>query len=480
MPFPQRIAETPEPPTKRSPEWSLPRRLLFRFAFIYFVLYALPFPTTQILMPFTQLPWIDTTIYGWIGSVSQETDQAWKDLGVKVGHDVFGIEGEIFVGRTGSGDTTVDYIRVLLIFVASVVGCAIWSLVVWGFRAWLRDDREPPPALAKVLDWGSRISPPTLLCIGCRYYLGFYMLSYGYAKVIKTQFMEPSLTRLLQPVGDLSPMGMVWTFMGSSTPYTVFAGLGEAVGGLLLFFRRTRTLGALVVIGVMTNVVMLNYCYDVPVKLFSSHLLLFAIIIAGLDGRRLLNILLLNRATQHFVHKPYTTRRWLWWTLFAIKIVMIGTASYTGLHGAWQFYHSGGDGRTKSPLYGIHDVTSFRVDGEELPELVSSKERWDALIIDRPEGMFGGPGFVVVRWPDHGLQYYQVELDSDAGTLVLKGYGSEAAIGSFDFERPTETQLLLKGTYQDRDVEILMTERDLDAMNLNRGYHWINELPYNR
>jgi hypothetical protein len=40
-------------------------------------------------------------------------------------------------------------------------------------------------------------------------------------------------------------MGILWTFMAASTGYTIFAGLAEAVAGLLLLFRRTSTLGAL-------------------------------------------------------------------------------------------------------------------------------------------------------------------------------------------------------------------------------------------
>ena len=68
-------------------------------------------------------------------------------------------------------------------------------------------------------------------------------------------------------------MGLLWTFMGASAPYQMLAGLAEVTCGMLLFWRRSRLLGALLAIGVMGNVVALNYCYDVPVKLFSTELL---------------------------------------------------------------------------------------------------------------------------------------------------------------------------------------------------------------
>lgn len=64
--------------------------------------------------------------------------------------------------------------------------------------------------------------------------------------------------------------------MGYSRTYTIFAGAGEVIGGVLLFFRRTTTLGALILCGVLANVVALNFSYGIPVKIFSSLLLLLA------------------------------------------------------------------------------------------------------------------------------------------------------------------------------------------------------------
>ena len=93
-------------------------------------------------------------------------------------------------------------------------------------------------------------------------------------------------------------MGLLWTFMGYSGVYSVFAGLGEVIGGVLLFFRRTRLLGALVVAMVMSHVVVLNFAYDVPVKVFSTHLLLIAVLIMTPDRKRLLNFFILNKVVR--------------------------------------------------------------------------------------------------------------------------------------------------------------------------------------
>ncbi|MFM1882053.1 MAG: hypothetical protein RJA05_462 [Planctomycetota bacterium] len=75
-----------------------------------------------------------------------------------------------------------------------------------------------------------------------------------------------SVAELLQQYGDSSPMGLMWTFMRASPAYVMFAGWMETIGGLLLLFRRTQLLGAMLVAGVMANVFVLNMCYDVPVE----------------------------------------------------------------------------------------------------------------------------------------------------------------------------------------------------------------------
>ena len=108
-------------------------------------------------------------------------------------------------------------------------------------------------------------------------------------------------------------MRLLWTLMGYSRPYAVFAGLGEVSAGLLLLSRRTSTIGALISFGVMLNVVMLNFCYDVPVKQFSSHLVLAALFVAWPDLQGMFDLARssgsLSRATTTRKRSPCGTSR---------------------------------------------------------------------------------------------------------------------------------------------------------------------------
>ncbi len=56
-------------------------------------------------------------------------------------------------------------------------------------------------------------------------------------------------------------------------------GLIEIIPGILLFFRKTRKLGAIIAFGVLLNVLVLNFSYGIEVKILSSFLLLLSLII---------------------------------------------------------------------------------------------------------------------------------------------------------------------------------------------------------
>ena len=67
-----------------------------------------------------------------------------------------------------------------------------------------------------------------------RFALAGQMLNYGLDKVIPLQMPYPSLTKLVQPFGTFSPMGVLWSSIGAAPAYEIFAGCAEVFGGLLL------------------------------------------------------------------------------------------------------------------------------------------------------------------------------------------------------------------------------------------------------
>lgn len=139
---------------------------------------------------------------------------------------------------------------------------------------------------------------------------GLFMLIYGFHKVFPLQMRKISLTVLNEPFGQTSPMTLLWSLIGLNPVYEVICGLAEVLGGILVLFRRTALLGALLSAFVMVNVVLYNLFFDVPVKLFAANLLLALLFITLPDLHPLYRFFWLHQpAAPVGVWIPPTQRR---------------------------------------------------------------------------------------------------------------------------------------------------------------------------
>ncbi|HJQ31114.1 MAG TPA: hypothetical protein VJ866_02990 [Pyrinomonadaceae bacterium] len=421
---------------KDSHEWHPAARVGFRFAFAYLVIYILPFPLGS--LPLTDALDVPYTRF-------------WDALVPWVGRHVLKLGYEINVADNGSGDRTYDYVQVLCCFVLAVAATLAWSVL----------DRRRK-AYPRLYQW---------LRVYVRLYLGTMMIGYGAAKVIATQFSSPPLDRLLQTYGDSSPMGLLWTFMGSSEPYTVFTGAAEMLGGVLLFARRTAALGALVCAGVLVNVVMLNFSYDVPVKLFSSHLLAMAFFLAAPEFRRLANVFILNRTAEPAVIRPLFERARLNRAALILRMLFLVTVVGLSLYQSYTFRRTISQ---RSPLHGVWEVEEFVSDGELRPPLVTDQTRWRRVVFDRP-------GVLAVFTMTDVRQRFPVELDEEKRTLSLKKRDDPNWKTVLTYEQPEPERLTLAGDFDGHPVQARLRRADPSRFLLtSRGFHWINEAPFNR
>ncbi|MFP2961169.1 DoxX family protein [Myxococcus sp. 1LA] len=445
-PVPESLPSAPEvsvtPPAPEPEAWSPARRLAFRFAFAYLVLYSFPFPLDLI-------PILGDFLNGLLEGL-------WKAAVPWFGKHVLRLSTDITVMPNGSGDTTFNYVQVLLLFILAVVATGVWSAV----------DRRRAQYM-KAND---------LLNTNVRYVLAMAMLSYGLAKLFKSQFPFPSPERLMQPLGDFSPMGLLWNFMGFSKGYNLFTGGAEFLGGCLLLFRRTTTLGAIVTAGVMVNVVALNFFYDVPVKLYSSHLLMMALFLVLPDARRLLDVLLLNRATQpRALQPPFPPSRWLTGAGVVMKLLVVGGIGYGFFNSRLDYIRKYGDDAQRPPFYGSYTIESFTQDGQPLDAASGDARRWKAVAVNR----FGR---LNIKHQDDSVKSFGLEEDAPKKTLTLIDDKDDTAKKFvLAYARPEANQLILQGTLQEAAIEVRLNRVDESKfLLLNRGFNWIQEYPFNR
>lgn len=415
--------------------WSSLEKLFFRFFFCYFLLYVLPFPLNRVPLGIN-LDGLFSRFYEWLVPL--------------VGQQFFGITRELPLPG-GSGDTTFSYLQVLVQLILAGGLTLGWTLL-----AKKRKDQQ---------------NLFNFLLVILRYYVGFMMLSYGMSKIFVNQFPGLSLFDLIKPYGASSPMGLMWNFMEYSGSYSIFSGLAEFIGGILLLFRRTSKLGALIIFAVMLNVFMLNMSYDIPVKLFSFHLMLMSLFILIPHFRSLLNFFIANKPTLPKKYAPYFSSRK--WNIagYVVKGVFVLHALIVVTSNGYSSRQSYGAEAPLPPLYGIYEVQDFIVNNDTLPPLLTDPVRWNKLVIDKYQGG-------VVKMNDE-IEYLKPEVDSLESRLSLVPYNGE---GSYELDYTVqESNLTLTSNKGEKEIIIKLTRKDEKVFPLmNRKFNWINEYPYNR
>lgn len=238
-----------------------------------------------------------------------------------------------------------------------------------------------------------------------RYLVGTVMLVYGGMKLVPVQFQPPPAEHMLLRLGDHSPMSLLWATIGISPAYTIFGGIGESVGGMLLFWRRTTTLGALLVAAVMTNVVMLNFCYDIPVKRGAAQLLLAALVLAARDRRALWAVLWRRQAGSPEPEPPWAGGAFTRRLRGVLKPLWVAAAALGPMIAALVL----GRRPETGPLHGVHRVERVVVASTEAP---FAPERWRILWL-------GDRGGAVVQTEDGRIQRYQFVIDPATSILTL-------------------------------------------------------------
>jgi hypothetical protein len=351
---------------------------------------------------------------------------------------------------TGSGDTFFDYINVISTALLAVCASLLFIFIS-------KSDKHYSTLRAIVITYA-------------RYYLAIYMLSYGIAKLYELQFPFPSIVRLDQSIGDASPMGLLWSFMGYSGSYSFFGGLCEVLGGTLLFFRRTTVIGALVTLGVMVNVAMLNYAYDVPVKLFSTHLVFFCFVIISPNLLRLAQFFF-GRKTVSLTEEGLTLEGW-WISrmrVFMKAIIIISFPAFI----IWDDRELLAQRTMRHPFNAVYTPIDFSIQSKTPYEILPDSIRWNKMIFNN--------GAATIEYRDSQKQTFTAVIDSVQRTIRLTSSMDSSQVNTFSYEFTSDSTFTLFGRMHDDTLKTLLhMKRPEDFRLVNRGFHWVSEYPFNK
>jgi uncharacterized membrane protein YphA (DoxX/SURF4 family) len=414
--------------------WSRFQLLAFRFAFVYFILYYLPFP-------FGALPYT--------GSVGQKYESILHNLVPWVGKHVLHLSHEIMTSTNCSGDTTYEYVRVLCF-----LGFAFAATVLWSFLDPSHSDYQ------RMHQW---------LRSYVRLSVGAAILMYGAAKIFRMHFPQPNLYKLLEPLGDYSPMSLLWTFTGASRGYSIFAGCVQMFCGILLFVPRLTTLGALVGLAVFSNIFALNLGYELPVKLYCLHILLVCFFLVLPDVRRLVNFFLFNRGVAPSPETALFNHKRLNAGALVAQLALGGFLVCSYFYRAHDYEKRNFAVASRPPFYGIWTVDEFKLGGKVLPPLLTDQTRWQRVVFQFPKEI--GIQSMNGAWAAHWLR-----RDMAKKTLTVEKPNDPEKELEFTFSNPDSQSLTLEGSEGGNQIRVKLHRVDEKQFALlSGGFHWINE-----
>ena len=409
-----------------STDWTPARRVAFRFGVVYLTLFGL---ATQLSGSLIANPWFAYRGMGRLWPMREITH--W------VARTVFGVT--VPLDDVSGGETLFFWIQWGWILATALIVTVTWSL--------LDRRRTGAPSLDRRRSERAKAALPWCL-LAVRLVLAASLLEYGMTKVIPTQFPAPPLTVLVTPVGEMTLSALLWTTIGSAPAYQVITGCVEVLAGILLILPWTVTLGALLGVLSLLQVLLLNLTFDIGVKLVTAHLIVLALILLTPAARQT---------------RPFTSRRALGGQLlFAASL--LGVLTYINL----SFWQVAGGGRPKSVLYGIWNVERLSVDGQERPAAMNDYDRrWRRVIFDAPDEL-------VVQRIDDSFARYGASLERSSGTLTLTKGSSRTWTSRLTYDRPADDRLTIAGEMDGHRVEADLRRVEREAWPLlNSSFRWI-------
>ncbi len=219
-----------------------------------------------------------------------------------------------------------------------------------------------------------------------RYRLALAIIYIGLVKIIPIQLPEPTISELHTEYGDLLLWKLYYLTNGIATAgYLPVIGALEILGGLFLLNRRTAVIGSGLLIAVLLNVVIVNYVYEIGEQVYSSFLLLLAIVIFSYDWPRFYRLLIRKTATipdgfwPVYGPRVAAVRPYLQ-VLFLVLIAVFSVQAYLSWKNSnYPFPEEKG----LDDAAGVYNVKDFVWKGDTLAYSLTDSIRWKDVVFEK-------------------------------------------------------------------------------------------------
>jgi len=410
-------------------QWKGYEKLAFRFFFIYFLIQAIP------------LDWL-----------------YYKQVfGINWGHlrygDIFQLAHYMPQFIAGSQSFTGWFIVAAI----AVIGTITWTVV----------DRNRTAIYDNLYYW---------IRVIVRYRLAIGVIAYGIIKVFPLQSPYPSISNLNTPYGDFTRWKLFSISLGIVPSYETFLGFVEVAAGLLLLYRKTASVGAVIILLFTGNVFMSNIAYDGGEVVYSLYLVILALFVLSWDLQRIVRLLVLQQPTAPNSFRPKFTAKWQLYARWGVKgafifffVLLYSFKTATGYKkDPYQFPVTKG----LPNVSGVYNVKVFRINKDTIAYSKYDPVRWQDVVFEewntisirsnRPVHIdSNNVEKIVATDADRtyelegaiGRHYYSYTVDTANQLLTLQNknrfYKNELL--QLHYSRPSDSTILLYGLNENKD-----------------------------
>jgi hypothetical protein len=200
------------------------------------------------------------------------------------------------------------------------------------------------------------------------FYVAYEISVYGVSKIMKTQLQAPHFV-LETPMSELSGFWQTWAYFGYSQTLALIVGSIQVGGSILLLFRKTRLIGAFILLPVLMQINLINHFYDISPLAYYNALHYTAILLFFM-------LLDFNKLKAAFLsHRETMSLNWKMLALNIARIAVIGAAFYYINHWKHTF-------QVKTKLNGVWQVESLTQNQRTFLPTVSQDSIWSKIYFE--------------------------------------------------------------------------------------------------
>lgn len=329
------------------PNWTSLEKTSFRIAFIFFGLCCIP---------------LDIGFYRMIWNID------YAHLNYRHLTEIFVFYNPQFINHFSEGGFFgwQSYANLPFILGIALIGAAIWSA--------LDKNRSD----YRVLYYWVRVL--------ARYRVAYAGIAWGFKKLFIMQMPVQYEGLWNTPLIDFFAKRLYWEHISVSSQYEFFLGFAEFIGGFLLLFRRTTTLGAFITFAVFGNIAISNHAYDIGEQVPSALMAIVSLFIIWKDVPAIYT--LIGKEQDALATRFYPVlNRWqnairlaIKWSFNAVFVLLFSILEiYAFTHN--DFYKiPNTPGLSKAT--GYYNVSEFRLNNELIPYSPFDRKRWQDVTFE--------------------------------------------------------------------------------------------------